>query len=198
MTLVEAPDPDNWKGNYMAEINKPHQMIVDYITGRNVPDVGAEANRQAVEKLLVTQKGYEKADVEVDVDISLSIAGEAYRSLVDLVVSVDGRRVMVIKCAAGSLGSREREVVAAARLLDTDQIPFAVASDGVTAMVLDASSGKKCGEGIDAIPTKAHIRAYLEKNAPAPFPEKKREREKLVFRTYDVENVNVRRNLTAR
>lgn len=182
----------------MAEINKPDQMITDYVTGRDVPDVGAEGNRQAVEKLLVTRKGYEKADVEVDVGITFTVAGEAYRSRVDLVVSVDGRRAMVIKCAAGSLGSREREVVAAARLLDACQIPFAAASDGVTAVVLDTFSGKKLGEGIDAIPSKADLGAYLKKNAPVPFPEKKRAREKLVFRTYDVENVNVRRNLTAK
>ena len=32
--------------------------LVDYITGKTVANVGAEANRQAVERFLVQKKGY--------------------------------------------------------------------------------------------------------------------------------------------
>ena len=129
----------------MVEISKPYTMITDFVTGREVPNVGAEENRQAVEKLLVEEKGYLQEDIKVDVDIAITVAGEPYRSQVDLVVSADGGQThfMVIKCAAGSLGSREREIVAAARLLDEYQIPFAVVSDGQTAIVLDTVSGTK-------------------------------------------------------
>ena len=114
----------------MAEGSKPYTMIADFVTGREVPNVGAEENRQAVEKLLVAEKGYLKEDIKVDVDIAITVAGKPYRSQVDLVVSADGGKTlfMVIKCAAGSLGSREREIVAAARLLDAYQIPWAVVS----------------------------------------------------------------------
>ena len=116
----------------MAEISKPYTMITDFVTGREVPNVGAEENRQAVEKLLVEEKGYLKEAIKVDVDIAITVAGEPYRSQIDLVVSADGGQMpfMVIKCAAGSLGSREREIVAAARLLEEYQIPRAVVSDG--------------------------------------------------------------------
>ena len=104
----------------MPDISKPYTMLTDYVTGREVPNVGAEQNRQAVEKFLVEQKGYQKQDIEVDTDFSLTIADEPYHSQMDLVVSVDsGSRFMVIKCVAGSLGSREREVIAAARLPET-------------------------------------------------------------------------------
>ena len=181
----------------MADTLRPYTTITDFITGREVPNVGAEENRQAVEKFLVSEKGYLKEDIQVDVDLAITFAGEPYRSQVDLVVSPDsGRtRFMVIKCAAGSLGSREREIVAAARLLEKYQIPRAMVSDGRTAVVLDAVAGRKIGNGLDAIPTRQEASNALKSLTLTPFPAERREREKLIFRTYDIENVNVQRNI---
>jgi hypothetical protein len=170
------------------------QIITDFITGKSVPSVGAEANRQEVEKILVEKKGFSKSDIEVDVDIDLVIAGSPYHSQIDLVVSVAEKRVIVIKCAAGSLGSREREVVSAARLLDVYQIPFALVSDGNTAILLDTISGKILKKGIEAIPSKEEVLKNLQEIEFLPVSEKKIEREKLVFRTYDMENINVQRS----
>jgi hypothetical protein len=102
---------------------------------------------------------------------------------------------MAIRCAAGSLGSREREILAAARLLDDCLIPLAVVSDGKTATVLDTASGKKIGDGLDAIPSKKEAIKKLDALELQPLPADRREKEKLIFRTYDSENVNVQRNI---
>jgi hypothetical protein len=182
----------------MAENSKPYAMITDFITGLEQPNVGAEEYRQALERFLVNSKGYSKEDIEVDADIDLAISGEPYRSQVDLVVSVDSgkTRFMAVKCAAGSLGSREREIVAVARLLDNYQIPLAVVSDGKTAIIMDTVSGKKIAEGLDAIPSKEEAQRQLTSTELVPLPEKRREREQLIFRTYDSDNVNVKRKMT--
>jgi hypothetical protein len=128
----------------MSDVQKKYSMIKDFITGKEVPDIGAEANRQAVERFLVEKKGYAKEDIEVDADIEILIAGEKYCSQVDLIVSAKEKRVMLFKCAAASLASREREAIAAARLFsDEYQIPFSVVSDGESAFVQDTHSGKK-------------------------------------------------------
>jgi Type I restriction enzyme R protein N terminus (HSDR_N) len=174
-----------------VSVQKPYGFINDRITGKSVPDIGAEANRQAMERILTEEKGYLSSDIEVDAPLSFTVAGESYRSSVDLVVSVAGTRAMVIKCAAGSLGSREREIVSAGRLLDTYQIPLAVVSDGVDAVVLDTPTGKKRGEGMVAVPCKGELEEYMKRHERVAYPEKKREREQLVFRTYDMENVNI-------
>jgi len=171
------------------------QTLVDFITGEVVPDTGAEANRQVIEQLLVDEKGFDKKDIEVDADIRLTIAGKPYRSRVDLVISVDETRFMAFKCAAGSLGSREREIVAASRLIDRFQVPLSVVSDGKTAIVLDTVSGKKIGKGLGAILSKSAARECLKKLTPRVLADKRREKEKLIFRTYDVMNVNVGRNI---
>ena len=181
----------------MSNTIKPYTMVTDFVTGKDVPNIGAEENRQAIERFLVERKGYLKEDIQIDVDIEMTVAGESYRSQLDLVVSTDGgkTRFMVIRCAAGSLGSREREIVAAARLLDDCFIPLAVVSDGKTAIVLDTASGKKTGDGLDAIPSKKVAIKKLESLELQPFPENRRDKEKLIYRTYDSENVNVQRNI---
>jgi hypothetical protein len=169
---------------------KPFTTLTDYATGRTVPNMGAEENRQAVERFLVESKGYEKGDVEVGAEIELPIGDEVYRSRVDLVVRVDGEAVMVITCAAGALGSWERQTLAAARLLEPMPAACAVVSDGRTASVLDTMSGRRLGESLDAVPSKHDARQIMESAGRQTFPAERRERESLIFRTYDVERVN--------
>lgn len=183
----------------MVDLPKPYKIIVDFATGRQLPEVGAEANRQAVERFLVREKGYEKADIDIDVDIVFEVAGEPYRSQLDIVVSVESGkaalRYMVIKCAPGSLGSCVRETVSAARLLDHHQIPLAVVSNGNDAIVVDAVTGKTIGQGLQAIPSRKDAVSALGTTVLQTYPADRVERERLIFRTYNCEYVNVARNL---
>jgi hypothetical protein len=98
----------------MSGILKPFTTITDFVTGRPAPNIGAEENRQAVERYLVDRKGYDRKNIEVDVPIEMTIAGEIFRSRVDLVVTLGGHRLLAIRCVAGSLVSYEREILAAA------------------------------------------------------------------------------------
>lgn len=165
--------------------------LIDFVTGKPVANIGAEANRQAVERYLVDEKGYLKSDIAVDLKIEFPVAGDVYQSRIDLVVSVDGRQVMVIKCAAGSLDSRQKEVVSAARVLGEYRIPFSVASDGQTAIIYDAVAGKKIGEGLQQIPAPDAARERLRQFTPVEVSADRLERDRLVFRSYDSMNVNV-------
>lgn len=96
----------------------------------------------------------------------------------------------MVKCAAGSLESWVRETLAAARLLDRSLLPLAVVSDGRTALVFDTRSGRRLGEGLEAIPNRNQALDMLSAAPPEPFPPERRERESLIFRTYDLERVN--------
>lgn len=173
----------------MSNLSAP-ETLTDYLTGDPVPAIGAEENRQALLKYLVEEKGYAKADLSTDVPIEVTAAGEAYASKVDVVVGVDGEAILVVKCAAGSLGSREREAVSAARLLGATPLPLAVVSDGRKATLLDTVTGKPLGEGLAAIPDPAAARSYLSDHPMKPLDDRRREREGLIFRSYDVMNVN--------
>jgi hypothetical protein len=169
--------------------------VKDYLTGRKIPDIGAEANRQAVVRCLVETKGYPAAAIVRDAPLEIEVAGERYRSRIDLLVKAGEplRSFMAIKCAAGSLGSREREIISAARIYEAHQIPLAVVSDGQNAIVLDTVSGRKLGEGLEAVPDVHAAARKLAGLTPVPYPADRREREMLIFRSYDMLNVNIRR-----
>ena len=168
----------------MEKDTRSQDTIVDFITGHTRPNAGAEGNRQKVERFLVEDRGYDRNDVAVDQEIKLSIDGEPYQSTVDLVVQVNGFNIMAIKCAAGSLASREREVIAAARLLYEYQIPLSVASDGDSALVWDTVSGEKLGQGLEAIPSKKIALKNFNPENSIRLDAKRRTLQKRIFRTY--------------
>lgn len=164
--------------------------IVDYISGRPKPNVGAEGNRQLVERMLVEEKGYSRQDIDVDREIRLEMEEGVYTSTVDLVVKVKGYPYMAIKCAPGSLGSRQWEIISAARLLESRQIPLAVASNGKDAIVWDTVSGRQTGQGLDAIPSCVEAQKAFDPTAMQPLSRERRRQGSLVFRSYDSMNVN--------
>jgi len=165
----------------------------DYLTGNVIPEVGAESHRQAVLRFLVEEKGYARDALWVDAPIHTRIAGSPYHAKIDLIAKAGERLVpfMAFKCCAGSLGSREREIVAAARIFDATMIPLAVVSDGRDATIIDTATGKPISYGLAALPSPSEAAHQLAAQAPGPYPEDRLEREKRVFRTYDQDNVNI-------
>ncbi|MDL2286626.1 type I restriction enzyme HsdR N-terminal domain-containing protein [Desulfococcaceae bacterium OttesenSCG-928-F15] len=166
------------------------QIMEDYITGKVVPNTGAEEQRQAVEKYLVEEKGYPREAIRVDFPMTLQLGEEVHRTKLNLLVFAGDLPLMVLKCVAGSLDSWVRETVAAARVLTpSHQLPFAVVSDGSTALVYDGISGKILGEGLRAIPSWELLSRWPGENALTPLPPDRILRQGLVFRTYDLLNI---------
>lgn len=166
-------------------------LITDYITGKPVRNTGSQAGRQAFEKFLVHEKGYAKSDIEVDRELIVQFKGEDYISSIDLIVRCNGKAVMAITCVAGSIGSYEREILAGARLVLDYQIPFAVSTDARDAVILDTLSGKKWGQGLDAIPSKKEALKIIETVEYASFDKSRKEREMIIYRSFNLEKVNI-------
>ncbi len=166
------------------------KTLVDYLTGRTIPDVGAEANRQAVMRFLVETKGFSKSEIAVDVPLAVEIDGEMYRSAVDIVVSVKSAPFSALRCTAGSVRSFEREIIAAARLLRNPPLPYAAVSDGKTAVMLETTSGRLLGEGMDSLLSRESAAAQLAKAQPAPLSPERLRQAARVFFSYDTMRVN--------
>jgi hypothetical protein len=88
-----------------------------------------------------------------------------------------------------------RETVSAARLLDRYQIPLAVVSNGQDAIVVDTLTAETVGQGLQTVPSRADAESALPAIKLQPYPAERLERERLIFRTYNCEYVNVARNL---
>ncbi|WP_319575259.1 type I restriction enzyme HsdR N-terminal domain-containing protein [uncultured Desulfobacter sp.] len=165
-------------------------QVTDYITGKEIDNVGAEASRQIFEKFLVETKGYAKSDILVDVPLTVQFKGEDYPSVIDLIVNVEDRPFMAITCVAGSIGSYEREILAGARLVYDHIVPFSVSTDARDAIIKDAFTGKTIGQGLDAIPDHFQAKELLKKTEATHLDPDKRNGEMIIYRSFNLEKVN--------
>lgn len=145
----------------------------------------AAAARKTVEYLLLEKKGYAREEIRKQVVFDVILGQETAHSSVDFLVTIEGKKAMVIKCASGSLSSRERQAVAAARLLATPPVPIAVVADPATAEVLDVMTGKVVGEGFGAIPVRDQILTVLSDKEPKPLSPERIEKEKRILLAFD-------------
>ncbi|OIP46951.1 MAG: hypothetical protein COX17_07310 [Deltaproteobacteria bacterium CG23_combo_of_CG06-09_8_20_14_all_60_8] len=161
----------------------------DYLTGASLVDTDDERYRQKLARLLVEEKGYDRAELTARQTIETQFAGQFTVSRIDLVVSCQDRRFMVVRYGPGSLVTRERPAIAAARVLEANyQMPLAVVTNGEDAELLDTATGQVLGTGLAAIPSRAEAVALL----PAlhflpPLPDARRERELRILNVFDVE-----------
>lgn len=159
--------------------------LTDYLTGAVIPFSNRDNIRQKVLRFLVEDRGYLKTDIRVDREISYEADGQKFRSQVDIALSVGGRTLMVWKCASGSLVSRERQIIATARLLEDHVVPVAVVTNGRDLEVLDSCSEKIMGAGFEALPSREELIRYVQDR-----PERKMKSGKIIYEerilsTYD-------------
>lgn len=166
------------------------EQITDYITGREIDNVGAEASRQIFEKFLVETKGYNKADIRVDVPLTVVFKDEDYHSAIDLIVQVKDRPFMAITCVAGSIGSYEREILAGARLVEADLVPFAVSTDARDAVIIETRTGKTLGKGLEFIPSFKEAEKQLSQIKSCQLDPDKRSGEMIIYRSFNLEKIN--------
>lgn len=159
---------------------------VDFITGQPIVDTLDERARQKIARLLVEDKGYSKGDIEVRRKIPLTVDGKRATARVDFIIRLEGRAFAVIIFGPGSLVSRERSTLAAARLVERYEVPFAVITNGQDAEVLETRSGRVIAEGLDAIPSKEEA---LERIRTLTFEElsgTRLEKEQRILYVFDV------------
>jgi hypothetical protein len=145
----------------------------------------AAAARKMMYFLLLEKKGYASEEVERNVIFTLKLGEETAQSSVDFLVTLDGKKAMVIKCSAGSLDSRERQAIAAARLLAVPPVPFAVVADPEHAEFLDTATGKVIGEGFGAVPVRDELVKLLANIDPKPLTAERVEKEKRILLAFD-------------
>ncbi len=165
---------------------KNNNIVEDYITGRPVKNIGSEKSRQIFERFLVNKKGWAKKDIKIDQKIIVQFKGKDYVSKIDLIIFAKNRAFMAVTSVAGSIGSYEREIISAARVMFDYQIPFAVSTDAIDAVIMDTVTGKKYGKGLDAIPSKDQAHELLKSIEYQAFDEKKKDREMIIFRSFNM------------
>ncbi|MCX5863805.1 MAG: type I restriction enzyme HsdR N-terminal domain-containing protein [Deltaproteobacteria bacterium] len=176
----------------MADIPSHHMIygsLVDYVTGEPLVDTDDERYRQKLARLLVEERGFAKDELTMRRRIETLFAHQFVASKIDIVVSIANQRVMVLRYGPGSLVTRERPAIAAARVLEENQmIPLVVVTNGEDAELLDARTGKVLATGLGAIPTREAVIAMLPSLDFSPVPPERREPELRILNAFDVES----------
>ncbi len=160
----------------------------DFITGEELVDTDDERFRQKIARLLVNQKVWGKEEIVPRQKIETLFSGTYVTSRIDFLVYLDKQPFMIIRYGPGSIVTRQRPAIAAARVLLPDaRIPVAVVTNGTDAVILETGHGKELGKGLEAIPSRKDARDLISQFPPEPFPEEKRARELRILNACDVE-----------
>jgi len=132
----------------------------DPTNGLAQPPSDDERIRRSIEALLL-KLGYQRGEVEVDAARDLGPEHGHLTVRADLLVVRGGRAAMVLRCARGSIVTREKETVACARLIAPEWAPLAVATNGQDAELIETASGQVMATGLAAIPSPAQLDRLL-------------------------------------
>lgn len=162
--------------------------LQDFLTGQTLPDTDDERVRQGLARLLVEQLGYAKQDLEPRLTI-VSEYGNRVVTTIELCARIDGRRLFILRYGPGSLVTREKAAIAAARVLDPDyRIPLAIVTNGRDAELLETAHGKVLATGMDCIPNRQQAAALLPASAFEPFADpEKRDQALRILNVFDLE-----------
>ena len=178
-------------GDRMADIPSHHFIYgtcSDYITGKAIVDTDDERYRQKLARLFVEEKGFQKTDLEPRVKIETLFSSNFVVSTIDLIVSLEQKRLFVVRYGPGSLVTRERPALAAARVIDQGYIvPYSIVTNGEDAELLDSSSGLVLATGMECIPDRDAALHLLTEAPFVPLPEGQREKELRILNAFDKE-----------
>lgn len=142
----------------------------DFLTGEVLPDTDDERIRQQLARMLVEQLGYGREEVEPRLTIASCYNNNRVQTLIELAVRIDGRWLFILRYGPGSLVTREKAAIAAARILEPDyRIPLAVVTNGRDAELLETKRGKVLATGMGSIPDRSTAERLAAEYAFEPF-----------------------------
>ncbi|MCK9175639.1 MAG: type I restriction enzyme HsdR N-terminal domain-containing protein [Desulforhopalus sp.] len=160
----------------------------DFLTGEEKVDTDDERVRQQLARMLVEEKNFAREELLGGEIITTTISGRAVTSFLDLIAFCGETPLMVLRCAPGSLVSRERSAIAAARVWHPQFcLPLAVVFNGQDAEVLETDSGRVLRHGLHSLPSREMLEQQWLPCPLLPGPSgAKRERELRILNAFDL------------
>ncbi len=138
--------------------------------------------KEDIARYLVSVKGFRPEDILFDLPLVVQAKGRRLTTKIDLLVQVEGRPAMCVRIREGSVVSRERGAIAAARLIHPDYIvPICVQTNGEVFAILDAVNKKALGQRREDLPDKETLRFFLSQGLRKLPPEKRALEEKILY-----------------
>jgi hypothetical protein len=175
-------DTENMGGHHliMGEIH-------DFISGEILADTHDERYRQKLARLLVTQKGYARAEIHPRIPLIVCADQRKGRLWVDFTVTLDDRTAMVVKYGPGSLVTRHRPALGISRLVAPYQVPIVVVTNGESADILDGRSGRPVASGLNGIPSREALVRTVAQAGFAPISPQRAQMEARIVYVFEID-----------
>jgi len=161
------------------------EEIIDLVTGQCLPYHDDEYIRQAAERLLLEERGWPKERIGVEPRRNLSACGQRMEVRAELALTLtQGGYGLIMRCVRGSMVSRERETLAAARLLAEPVVPLAMVFNGDDATLMESKSGKVLASGLEAVPAPERLEELCQGIAPLRLNAQEMDQAVKVYQAY--------------
>jgi hypothetical protein len=141
----------------MEHTANEHHLVMgelkDVLTGNMLPDTHDEQYRQKIGRLLLDKRGFQNRDIRGRFVHTLAAGEQKAQMKIDYLVRHQGRWVILIRYAPGSLVTRRLSTLALSRTIAGYQIPIVVVTNGEDAEVIDGDTGRVMAEGLEMIPS---------------------------------------------
>ncbi len=161
--------------------------LTDLITGATLADTHDERYRQKIAEILVNTKGYDRQSIQPRYPLQVKAGSNCALIKIDFVVSVAGKTGLIVKYGPGSLVTRYRPAIAAARLVAPYQVPRVVVTNGEAADILDGLSGKLLTSGLASIPAKSALETIVTQTPLPDITTARAEIESRIVYAYEVD-----------
>ncbi len=146
-------------------------------------------------QFLLRHRGYSPQDIEANKEFLVSLDNESFNVSADLIIKVEGKRFIFLKCVANSLDSWERYSIAFCRVVDSHQIPYALITDGKAATLLNTIDGVATEGDVRIMPHKNEAEKIISKTAFTSYPEDRKGREKRIIYAFEAINSTPKTNI---
>lgn len=161
--------------------------LTDYLTGKILPDTHDERILQKISRFLVEKKSYLKTDIIPRRTLALSIDQKSGVVRVHFTIKINDISWMILMYGPGSVVTRERPTLAAARLIEKNHIvPFCAITNGMEASVMDTRTGKVFGKDLKAIFSKTEVLGRVDGFVMETLSPDRREKEERILFAMDV------------
>ena len=133
---------------------------------------------------LLESKGYLPEEIQTNPFVEFESEKGIERAKTDFIVSVSGEPFVSIRCLM-ALESRERHVLAFARVAKSPPVPFCAITDGLSIHFIDTSSGETLSTTLDDFPNRDKASQLMKSGKPLELGTEKLKRERMVLMAFE-------------
>lgn len=172
--LPKMPESPEERKILIGEIIKEQEELLSQSIGY--------IQRLTIENLI--DRGYSIGDLEINKYYEVVVSEkEKFATSVDILVAIEGKTVIAIKCTPASIDSWQRFMLAFCRVVEPYQIPFAFITDSQEGRFMNILTGEVT-ETME-IPTKKELLNILSSIKFFPYDQEKLPKERRILYAFD-------------